>query len=304
MTNARKKGLFARWREWWRDRRRRRHDAPATTTAASEQVAEWETPALGSVEPVRPEAYAELAPAAEPLLLAAEGDVFEFHVLPHFRWHSRDMSVEQLRRRAGALSAEARDELLKRSWSLARTCDPVDPVKAEKLINSELSDGWCYEDESGLVKCRPTVRIRIDPALRDRMRPARLEAQAMKEALGLGLLKAAHARQLTDEWLQVIAALERSGELTPAQRQFLVPFAAALADGDFAAATDALRTVRRTGAVALANVLDQATKNHEQIGLFEFANAYDKALNSFSQQMGLTPFSWILDTPEPPEGTP
>jgi hypothetical protein len=301
MTNTPKKGLFARWREWWRGRRRNKYAQPTTPTV--EQVAEWESPALGSVEPVRPEAYAELAPSAEPLLLAADGDVFEFHVLPHFRWHSREMSVEQLRRRAGALSAEARDELLKRSWSLARTCDPVDPVEAEKLINSELSDGWCYEGEEGLVKCRPTVRVRIDPALRDRMRPTRLEAQAMKENLRLGLLKAAHAKQLTEEWLQVIAHLERSGELSPVQRQFLVPFAAALADGDFATEVDTLRTVRRTGAVALANVLNQATKNHEEIGLFEFANAYDKALNSFSQQMGLTPFSWILDGPNPPEGS-
>ncbi|MFJ3416951.1 hypothetical protein ACIPN8_11440 [Streptomyces sp. NPDC086082] len=299
MTNTFKKGLFARLREWWRGRRRSKQAQPPTV--ATEQPAEWESPALGSVEPVRPEAYAELAPAAQPLLLAADGDVFEFHVLPHFRWHSREMSVEQLRRRAGALSAEARDELLKRSWSLARTCDPVDPVKAEELINSELSDGWCYEGEEGLVKCRPTVRVRIDPALRDRMRPTRLEAQAMKEDLSLGLLKAAHAKQLTEEWLQVIAHLERSGELGPVQRQFLVPFAAVLADGDFAAATDALRTVRRNGAVALANVLNQATKNHEEIGLFEFANAYDKALNSFSQQMGLTPFSWILEAPNPPE---
>ncbi|MEU2775788.1 hypothetical protein ABZ646_23350 [Streptomyces sp. NPDC007162] len=300
MSNTRKKGLWARLRDWWRGRPE--HDRDQTTGATSEHVAEWESPAPLSVEPVRPEAYAELAPAAEPLLLAAEGDVFEFQVLPHFRWHSREMSVEQLRRRAGALSAEARDELLKRSWSLARTCDPVDAAKAEELINSELSEGWCYEDEDGLVKCRPTVRIRIDPALRDRMRPTRLEAQAMQEQLSVGLLRAEHARQLTEEWLQVIAGLEHSGELTPVQRQFLLPFAAALADGDFAAATDALRTVRRTGAVALANVLNQATKNHEEIGLFEFANAYDKALNSFSQQMGLTPFSWILNGDNPPDG--
>ncbi|MFE9171068.1 hypothetical protein ACFYNZ_16330 [Streptomyces kebangsaanensis] len=299
MTNTRKKGLLARWREWWRGRRKRRN---ALTAATADPVAEWESPALGTVELVRPEAYAELAPSAEPLLLAAQGDVFEFHVLPHFRWHSREMSVERLRERAGALSAEARDELLKRSWALARTCDAGDPVKVEELVNSELSDGWCYEDEEGLIKCRPTVRVRIDPALRDRMLPARLEEQGMKEDLRLGLLKAAHARQLTEEWLQVIADLERSGELTPVQRQFLVPFAATLADSDFAAASDALRTARRTGAVALANVLNQATKNHEQVGLFEFANAYDKALNSFSQQMGLTPFSWILDGPNIPEG--
>ncbi|MEV2197217.1 hypothetical protein AB0I02_40510 [Streptomyces phaeochromogenes] len=300
MTNTRKKGLLARWREWWRGRRERRHPL---TTSTSAPVAEWETPALGVVDPVRPEAYAELAPGAEPLLLAARGDVFEFHVLPHFRWHSREMSLERLRKRAGALSAEARDELLKRSWALARTCDAIDSVKAEELINSELSEGWCYDDEEeGLIKCRPTVRVRIDPALRDRMRPARLQEQAMKEDLRLGLLKAAHARRLTEEWLQIMAGLERSGKLTPVQRQFLVPFAATLADGDFAATSNALRAARRTGAVALADVLNQATKNHEQIGLFEFANAYDQALNSFSQQMGLTPFSWILDGPKPPEG--
>ncbi|MEW2301328.1 hypothetical protein AB0958_15325 [Streptomyces sp. NPDC006655] len=297
MSNNRKKGFWARLRDWWRGSGE--HGRARTTGATSEHVAEWESPALLSVEPVRPEAYAELAPAAEPLLLAAEGDVFEFQVLPHFRWHSSELSVEQLRRRAGALSAEARDELLKRAWPLSRTCDPVDAAKAEELINSELSEGWCYEDEDGLVKCRPTVRIRIDPALRDRMRPTRLDAQAMKEDLSVGLLRAEHTRQLTELWLQVIAGLEHSGVLTPVQRQFLLPFAAALTDSDFAAATDALRTVRRTGAVALANVLNQATKNHEEIGLFEFANAYDKALNSFSQQMGLTPFSWMLGDNRP-----
>ncbi|MEU6537950.1 hypothetical protein [Streptomyces sp. NPDC047000] len=298
MTNTRKKGLLARWREWWRDRRERRArlrpDVP-------EPAAEWVSPALDTVESPQPDADADVAPGGEALRLAAQGDIFEFQVLPHFRWHSGNMTVERLRERAGTLTAAARDELLKRAWALARTCDPNDPVKAEELINSELSDGWCYSNDGELVKCRPTVRVRIDPVLRDRIRPARLEEQGLRDELRLGRLKAAHARLLTEEWLQVIADLERSGELTPVQRQFLVPIAASLADGDFAAACDTLRSARRTGAVALANVLNQATKNHEQIGLFEFANAYDKALNSFSQQMGLTPFSWILDGPPPPE---
>lgn len=298
MTNTRKKGLLTRWREWWRDHRERRD---RLRSDALEAAAEWESPALDTLEAAQPDAHTDVAPGGEALLLAAQGDVFEFHVLPHFRWHSRDMTVERLRERAGTLTAAARDELLKRAWALARTCDPTEPVKAEKLINSELSDGWCYSDDEGLVKCRPTVRVRMDPLLRDRMRPARLEEQGIKDDLRLGRLKAAHARLLTEEWLQVIADLERSGELTPVQRQFLVPIAASLADGDFAAACDTLRSARRTGAVALANVLNQATKNHEQIGLFEFANAYDKALNSFSQQMGLTPFSWILDGPSTPE---
>ncbi|MDH6700923.1 hypothetical protein RM863_34260 [Streptomyces sp. DSM 41014] len=298
MTTAPRKGPLARLRQWWRTRR----DARRAITANALEPVEWESSALDSVEPVTQESFAELAPGKQPLLLVARGDVFEFQVLPHFRWQSHEMSVERLREKAGALAAEARDELLKRAWPLARTCDAVDAERAEKLINSELATGWCYEDQDGVVKCRPTVRLRVDAALRDRMRPVRLDEQAMKEHLRLGLLKADHARQLTEAWLTVIADLEQSGVLTPVQRQFLVPFAATLADGDLAAATEALRESRRTGALALANVLNQATRNHEQIGLFEFAKAYDKASSSFSQQMGLTPFSWILDRRHTEEG--
>ncbi|MFE4688731.1 hypothetical protein ACFRH6_01585 [Streptomyces sp. NPDC056749] len=298
MTVKRRKGLMARFRGWWRgDREQRGTFAPG----APDQGAVWEPPVPAVVEPVLPEALAKLSPGAEPLRLAARGDVFEFHVTPHFRWHSREMPVERLRLLAGVLSAEARDDLLMRSWEVARTCDPADPVEAERLINDRLSEGWCYAEADGLVKCLPTVRVRMDPVLRERIRPARLQEQGMKDELRMGLLKAAHARQLTEEWLHVIAGLEESGELQPAQRQFLVPFAAVLADADFSSAADSLRAARRTGTRALADVLGQAARNHEQVGLFEFAGAYDKALSSFSQQMGLTPFSWILDTAHTPE---
>ncbi|MEU1295742.1 hypothetical protein ABZ439_25310 [Streptomyces sp. NPDC005840] len=298
MTTTPRRGLLTRLRQWWRGR----GEARSTITANAVEPVEWETSASDAEEPVMPEAVAELPPGKQPLLFATRGDVFDFQVLPHFRWQSHDMSVERLREKAAGLAAEARDELLKRAWPLARTCDPVDPEHAEKLINSELSGGWCYEDGDGVVKCRPTVRLRVDAALRERMRPVRLDEQEMREHFRLGLLKADHARQLTEEWLTVIAELEQIGALTPVQRQFLVPFTAPLADADLAAATEALRGARRNGANALASVLNQATKHHEQVGLFEFANAYDKASSSFAQQMGLTPFSWILGPRHAQEG--
>ncbi|MFD5556196.1 hypothetical protein ACFWIA_20440 [Streptomyces sp. NPDC127068] len=299
MTTRHKRGLLARLFAWWSARRERRRARAADDPSTGVDPGSTQ---LGTVDPLQIDSYAELAPGEDPVLLVARGDAFDFHVLPHFRWQSSEMSVERLRERAAALSAEARDEFLRRAWGLARDCDADDPVAAETLINTRLAAGWCYDDAEGLIKCRPTARVRVDPVLRDRVRPARLAEQGMKEDLRLGLLKAAHARQLTEEWLQVIATLEQGGELTQVQRTFLVPFAAVLADGDFATAVDKLRTARRLGTEALAEVLNQATTNHEQVGLFEFANAYDKALNSFSQQMGLTPFSWILDASHTTEG--
>ncbi|MFG3005903.1 hypothetical protein [Streptomyces calvus] len=301
MTTSRR-GLLGRWRAWRDARRARRDTRPAV---AQEPKPDWQSP-VSVVEPVRPEWSVALASDDEPLLLEAKGGVFQFEVFAHFSFRSNEISVEHLRERADASLREARADLLRMAWPLARTCEAGDPVAAEDLINSHIAQGWCYEQDGARTRCRPTVRVRIDPALRDRMQPSQLDKQEMKEALELGLLKAAHARELTETWLDVFARLEGveegADELTPVQRQFLVPFAATLADREFAGMAQAVRAARRKGTDDLANVLKKASEGHEKIGMFEFANAYDKALNAFSQQMGLTPFSWIEDGTHSMEG--
>ncbi|MFJ5559351.1 hypothetical protein ACIQCD_18545 [Streptomyces sp. NPDC093250] len=282
------RGLFSRWRQW------RRRQAARTLARASRtpfQGFEEMSYTTEFVKPVRREAELHTGQDEEPLLLAARDDVFEFEVLAHFRWHSHDLSAQRLHERAGELSAAARSELIKRAWELSRTCAADQPAEAERLINAEISDGWCYEDADGLIKCRPTVRVRIDPALRNRMLPLHLEQQVMREQHRLGKLKAEHAQELTEKWLEVVRALEDADALTHEQRQFLLPFVAGLSDKDFAAAAKELRNARSQGARDLADVLRHAARSHEQIGLYEFATAYDRALNSFSQQMGLSPSS-------------
>ncbi|MFI6579587.1 hypothetical protein [Embleya sp. NPDC050493] len=242
----------------------------------------------------------ELPFDGEPLPCVARGDVFEFHLLPHVRWSSTEMSSATLRERAGLLQEAALVEVLRRAWTVTRGCEAGDPGGVETQINRELGDGWCYTDDEGLISCRPSVRVRIDPSLRDHMRPFVLSEVSMRSEHGNALLRAAQTEALVEEWMQVIARLEMSGGLGPAQRQFLVPFVATLVDRDFAAATGALRDARGSGTLVLAEFLKTAVGNHERIGLFEYANAYDKALSGFCVQMGLSPYAMIFPPSDEP----
>ncbi|MEU8686021.1 hypothetical protein [Streptomyces sp. NPDC048611] len=284
-------GLRTRLRNWWHRITGRDGTEPTGGPDTADDPEHEDGPALGQA--AQHEVAVELPPAEEKLSVAAEGDVFTFELVPHFRWSSREMTLDVLRERAALHEDAARRKLLRRAWSVARTCDPGDPVAAEKTVNKELRGGWCYHDDKGLIRCRPSVRMRMDPALRDHVRPFHLAEVRMVNEHRLGKLKADQVRELTERWLQVMSELELLGTLGAAERRLLVPFAAALADEDFCKVMQALKNTRRNGAEALADVLTAAAKHHEQVGLFEYANAYDKALSEFCRQMGLSPFSWV-----------
>jgi hypothetical protein len=286
-----RKGLRTRLRNWWRRVTRKDETGPAGTPEPADDPESPDTPALGQA--AQSEVAVELPPVEQTLSVAADGDVFAFELVPHFRWSSQEMTLDVLRERAALHEEAARGKLLRRAWSVARACDAGDPVAAEKAVNRELRGGWCYHDEKGLIRCRPSVRMRIDPALREHVLPFHLAEVRMEKEHRLGKLKADQVQVLTERWLQVMSELELLGTLGAAERRLLVPFAAALADEDFFKVMQALKNTRRNGAEALADVLTAATKHHEQVGLFEYANAYDKALSEFCRQMGLNPFSWV-----------
>lgn len=300
---ASRRGIFARMRDRWRARRANREVSytPPKEAEVTTPVTEAEPP-----EPdQQPEAVESVFETPD-LLVPAKGEMFDFRLLPYFRWTSNTLSYGELHERVTRLEPGARAKLVRRAWTVSREHPPEDPEAAEKAINRELRHGWCYEDGKHLIRCRPKVGVRMDPALRELVQPFRLTERRMREEHDLRRLKAEHAQALTDVWLAVIANLEELGELQPAeceapakrklnaaQLQFLVPFASNLADKDFAAMMGGLDEARRSGTGVLAQVLAEATRNHERVGLFEFANAYDKALSSFCQQMGLEPFSWV-----------
>ncbi|GGS07839.1 hypothetical protein GCM10010269_53600 [Streptomyces humidus] len=300
---ADRKGFFARLRDRWRARR----------TANREVVYEPEpteiTTPLAEAEPAEPDQQSESVESlfdTSDLLVPAAGDMFDFRLLPYFRWTCSTLSYTELRERVSGLEPGARAKLVRRAWTVSRHHPPEDPAGVEKAINREVRPGWCYNDGKHMIWCRPKVGVRLDPALRDLVQPFRLTERRMREEHELRRLKAEQARALTGVWLDVIAGLEELGELrpstdgapakrelNPAQLQFLVPFASVLADKEFATMMGGLQEARQSGTRVLADVLAEATRNHERVGLFEFANAYDKALSSFCQHMGLEPFSWV-----------
>ncbi|MGY0021958.1 hypothetical protein [Streptomyces sp. cg35] len=301
---AYRKGFFARLRDRWRARRSANREVdyePPGPTEVTTPVpdAEADTPAKQSE-------VVETVLDATDLTVPARGELFDFHLLPYFRWTCATLDYDELHQRVARLEPGARAKLVRRAWTVSRDHVPEEPAAAEKAINRELRPGWCYEDGKHMIWCRPRVGVRMDPALHRLVQPFRLTERRMREEHDLRRLKAEQAQHLTHVWLDVIAELEQLGELqpaqgdvpahrelTPAQLQFLAPFASVLADEDFAAAMARLRDARRSGTHVLADVLAEASRNHERVGLFEFANAYDKAHSSFCQLMGLQPFSWV-----------
>lgn len=287
---APRKGFFGRMRDWLRGGD---GDYPVQVTPARAGAIEppTRTEPVGGIEV---EMGVELPVHEQPMNVSAVGDVFEFELIPLLRWTSSEMSLDALKERAVVHEAAARGKLLRQASAIARTHEATAPAALEQAVNRELRKGWCFYDMMGLIHCRPSVRVRIDPILRDHLRPYQLEELRLREEHQIAELRAENAEALTEVWLQVIRRLELISELGPVERQFLVPFAAKLSNGVSLAVTmSELKKARRDGINELAAVLRTAVGSHERIGLFEFANAYDKALSGFCRQMGLSPFAWV-----------
>jgi hypothetical protein len=201
------------------------------------------------------------------------------------------MSRQKLEARFPLYEGNARITLMRRAWVIGRNYPPEDTARVESAINLDLADGWWYDDEAGRIQCCPSVRVLSDPRLREQMLPFEQRRLELENEYRTRELKAKLAEPLAEVWLHVIKRLEQLEEMGPDERQFLLPFAANLTDGDFAVVMQKLAGTRRERASELADVLAQATENHENVGLFEFATAYDAALRTFRRQMGLQPFS-------------
>lgn len=269
----------------WLKRLFRRPEPPA-----AQPVAETVAPAAAML---LPEVTIETPGSNEPLRLPAQGGVFELHLLADFKWTSSQLSRSALEERATTHTESARYEVQRRLWAVARGIAASETAEAEAQSNAALKDGWCYESESGTVRCQPSVRVRLDPRLAERLLPFEYRELDMNKEHHLGMLKAELTEILSKAWMKSIKLLETADGFVASeeQAQFLAPFAAALADADFARVMIQLAQKRRELTVELKNVLDDARRSHEQTGLFEFASAYDRAVQAFSRQMGLDPYS-------------
>ncbi|GAB2972321.1 hypothetical protein [Saccharothrix stipae] len=238
----------------------------------------------------------EYAPPAdeEPIVVSAKAGVYSLHLIPAFRWSSKVMDYDQLVKCADRYHGVARTTLLNRAWTTAREFHAVDVAEAEAAINRVLAEELCFDDEDeGRLGYTSSVRVVLDPELREHLLPVEKRRLTLTSDHELAMLHASLVEERTQRWLEVVKVLEQIDVLGPDERQLLVPFAASLADKDFASVMHGLGAHRGELARDLAAVLRNARTDHEHVGLYEFANAYDKALQAFCRRMGLTPFAWV-----------
>ncbi|SCL49092.1 hypothetical protein GA0070606_1414 [Micromonospora citrea] len=248
----------------------------------------------GDRAPIQPRPAEVYEPPASdaPLVVPARGDVYDFHVYAHLRWDSpsRHFDIYEIEEEAAAYQDVARERTMQTVWRHARSLDPLDPAGAELVLNDALATGFCWPKASPDLRCRPSVRVLMDPRLREQKAP--LELRRVEQQLALARDEVVRAR--TEQWLRGFQELEQFHHLGKDERQFLLPFAASLVDGELATVTRALADERRARYDELVGVLAQAVRDHERVGLFEFANAYDKALRAFCRQMGVDLGKWHL----------
>jgi hypothetical protein len=238
--------------------------------------------------------------SSSPLVVPAGGDVYDFHAFVHLQWDSpsRHFDLDEIEEESASYEDVAMQQTMRVVWSRARTLDPLDPAGAELQLNQALETGFCWPKTNPNLRCRPSVRVIIDPRLKEQKAP--LELRRIEQRLAME--RDEIVRERTERWLLGFQELEQFRHLGKDERQFLVPFAASLVDADLATVTRALAGERRARYDELVGVLAQAVRDHERVGLFEFANAYDKALRAFCRQTGIDLGTWHLaDFGEPVE---
>ncbi|MER7166188.1 hypothetical protein ABT336_08975 [Micromonospora sp. NPDC000207] len=207
-----------------------------------------------------------------------KGDVFEFQVHTHLVWSTREMTYDDLTTQAAEYSSSAQDTVRERIWKVARGFSPYHAAQAEEEMQKALESDWCYSGVRGKVRCAARVRVLPDPRVREHLLPYARQELDVEANATLGGLRAARFEAMILRWRKLIETLGHEA---------VVRYAAQLTDRPFADVVTRYGEDRRAAVQELVDVLGQASRDHEHVGLYEFADAYDQAVQAFRKQMGL-----------------
>jgi hypothetical protein len=238
----------------------------------------------------------EAPPHTAPLVVPALGDVFDLHVIVHLKWSCDSLDDAELEK----LALEWRDGALyivgRVVGDCARSLDPLQPARAQAVINGSegIRNGLCYRDDRHMITCRPSVQVLMDPRLREQLLPFEQQRVELTQQHQLDTQRDIQMRKRAEDWLQALQTLEHFDHLGKDERQFLLRYAASLVDSEFAEVIGRMANDRHVRYTHFAEVLERASRDHERLGLFEFASAYDKSLQTFCRQMGVNPASFLM----------
>jgi hypothetical protein len=253
-------GWCRRLLDWWRDNSSQPTPAP---------VPEFPRPA-------RPKLVTYREPEIGPVVVRSEGDVFEFHVYATPTWTGQEMFADELREHAGRLTPRVHELVREQIWPLARNFRPTAGAQAEVAFQRAVESGWHF---SNGVACVVKLRVLSDPALHEHLRKSALRELDVEADAKLGRLRVELLTTVVDKWHKLLTDLGRTPEAVQAAR---------LTAQDLGTAVQQLAAHHRTAVEELIKVLGTAAGQHDRIGLYEFATAYDAALAALQRELGVT----------------
>ncbi len=248
-------------------------DHPATSAPTTSQ----------SGPPIAPQqSISEATDVGAPMEIPARGEVFNFLVQMEAVWSVDAKDIPDLHARTDRKAASAQRAVYDAIWAIGREYAPHQAQEAEEAMVERLRKPICFDDGGTQVRCEARVRVRSDPRVLTVLEPYWRRYVEMESEHLLGMLRADRVKERTEHWRTIMNELADVdfGDL-------VLPYAAQLTDNAFADAVGSLENDRQRARVDLVTVLGNASKSHTRMGMFEFADAYDKAIKAFKKSQGL-----------------
>lgn len=169
--------------------------------------------------PEEPTGTVDVRSSTENYAIAARGSVFEFRLQFQFIWSADGMTESELTDWAAEFESEARRKVLYLATVVARDLPAHQAREVEiELVKRITEEYWEFTHGDIILYCRPAVRVRLDPKVRDALEPIfrrRVELQAEHEN---GILRAELVEHLHTRWAEVLDRLSDSPLAVPAAR--------------------------------------------------------------------------------------
>lgn len=228
--------------------------------------------------PLRP---AALGPAREtrrlkPMAVPAEGDVFNFHVFPWVTWHGDGLTQDQLIEIADRQEGEIRTLLMQEISDVSRTYLPHHALALEQHLNGRFSQPQSL-GYGVMLRWEARVQVLPEGRVQEKLRPYLEQRMEMDSDQYLKLRRAELVDELTQRWSEVLQRLRNQ------------PFtlqAAKLAEQEFAKIIEELGKKESDALEKLRVLLKDASSGHNDLGLYEYAEVFDKLVKQLEQRAG------------------
>lgn len=228
--------------------------------------------------PLRPVA---LGPVREtrrlkPMAVPAEGDVFNFHVFPWVTWYGDGMTQDQLIEIVARQEEEIRTLLLQEITDVSRRQPPHHALELEQLLNARFGRPQSL-GYGVMLRWEARVQVLPEARVQDKLRPYLEQRMEMDSKQYIELHRVQLVDELTRSWSEVLQRLR-------AQPYTLQ--AAKLAEQEFAKILEELGKEENAALDKLRALLKEASSGHNDLGLYEYAEVFDKLVKQLEQRAG------------------